>query len=355
MINFFRKTRRNLATENKFGRYLRYAIGEVILIMLGIFMALQLQNWNANRKQEKQFKTTLEQLYNTLNDDQWHYNNEIIRFKNVIQVTDSLLNINEDNQEQDLIMGIWYLSMFNNEDYPSESIQIIENLKYNSGNPEQSNLVKQLLSYNKLISVKSKSAISIVNEVPDYLLQRSIAFPGFNYEEQGRGLIFDSTYYNTEDFKNAIALLQDKEFRSHVKSQRTQRAFQVLDYKSLRNDAKSIIRIIKDYHPDAKLLFQDVGIIGTSIDGFDDVGARSTPMILVDKENSIWEIELYLKVGAVKFRCRDSWAINWGGDSFPKGDANREWEDIEVSEAGNYRVILNLTENTYEFIKLDDD
>ena len=126
-----------------------------------------------------------------------------------------------------------------------------------------------------------------------------------------------------------------------------------LDFKVLQNDALAMLKLIKDYYPEVKLLFQDVGIIGTSIDGFDDVGARSTPMVLTNEEQSIWEIELYLKKGRVKFRCRDSWAINWGGNAFPKGEAYFEGPDISIPEAGNYQIVLNLTANTYEFIKLD--
>ena len=353
MLNFFRKIRRQLANENKFQKYFRYAFGEVVLIMLGIFMALQLQIWNESRKQEIQFKTTLEQLYNTINDDSWYYQNQMNKFKDVILNTDLILNAEYKDLDVTFIMGLWYMSMFNNDTYHSESNQIIKNLEYNTGNEEQVNIVKQLYGYSNLISIKSKNAFKIENKITELLLENNIAFPRFEYNEVSRGLIFDSTYYDDEDYQKALNLLQDKNFRTHLKSQRSQRAFQVLDYKALYTDAQATIGLIKDYHPEAKLLFQKVGIIGTSIDGFDDVGGRSTPMVLVDKENSVWEIELYLKEGRVKFRCRDSWAINWGGITFPKGDAVREQRDIIVNEAGNYRVILNLTENTYEFIKQD--
>ena len=80
MINFFRKIRKQLANENKFQRYFRYAFGEVALIMIGIFMALQLNNWNENRKQETQFKVTLEQLYNTIKFDSETYKTDMIIF-----------------------------------------------------------------------------------------------------------------------------------------------------------------------------------------------------------------------------------------------------------------------------------
>ena len=50
MIKFFRKIRQRLLTENKFSKYLIYAIGEIILVVIGILIALQINNWNENRK-----------------------------------------------------------------------------------------------------------------------------------------------------------------------------------------------------------------------------------------------------------------------------------------------------------------
>ena len=52
MIKFFRKIRQNLLMENKTGKYFKYAIGEIILVVIGILIALQINNWNENRKKE---------------------------------------------------------------------------------------------------------------------------------------------------------------------------------------------------------------------------------------------------------------------------------------------------------------
>jgi hypothetical protein len=62
MIKFFRKIRQNLLMENKTGKYFKYAIGEIILVVIGILIALQINNWNENRKQQ----IKLQQIYHEI-------------------------------------------------------------------------------------------------------------------------------------------------------------------------------------------------------------------------------------------------------------------------------------------------
>ncbi|RIA09179.1 hypothetical protein OE09_1008 [Flavobacteriaceae bacterium MAR_2010_72] len=50
MIKFFRQIRYSLMEQNKTSKYLTYAIGEIILVVVGILIALQINNWNGNRK-----------------------------------------------------------------------------------------------------------------------------------------------------------------------------------------------------------------------------------------------------------------------------------------------------------------
>jgi hypothetical protein len=51
MIKFFRKIRQGLLAENKFTKYLAYAFGEIILVVIGILIALQLHNWSDYKKE----------------------------------------------------------------------------------------------------------------------------------------------------------------------------------------------------------------------------------------------------------------------------------------------------------------
>ncbi|MFT7036546.1 MAG: hypothetical protein ACJA2S_005078, partial [Cyclobacteriaceae bacterium] len=69
MIKFFRKIRQKLLSENKFSKYLVYAIGEIILVVIGIIIALQLNEWNDNRKDKKLEKEYYCRLLDDVNLD----------------------------------------------------------------------------------------------------------------------------------------------------------------------------------------------------------------------------------------------------------------------------------------------
>ena len=69
MIKFFRRIRQRLLTENKFSKYLIYAIGEIVLVVIGILIALQINNWNESRKGDMALKEYLVKIkFNTLED-----------------------------------------------------------------------------------------------------------------------------------------------------------------------------------------------------------------------------------------------------------------------------------------------
>ncbi|MGB5418200.1 DUF6090 family protein [Algibacter sp.] len=69
MINFFRKIRQNLLKEGKTTKYFKYAIGEIILVVIGILIALQINNWNENNKNKKSEHKYLTYLSKEIRND----------------------------------------------------------------------------------------------------------------------------------------------------------------------------------------------------------------------------------------------------------------------------------------------
>ncbi|MEB2786808.1 DUF6090 family protein [Algoriphagus persicinus] len=69
MIKFFRKIRQRLLTENKFSNYLIYAIGEIVLVVIGILIALSINNWNESLKNKKLETSYLKRIYKDLDND----------------------------------------------------------------------------------------------------------------------------------------------------------------------------------------------------------------------------------------------------------------------------------------------
>jgi hypothetical protein len=91
MIKFFRKIRRNLLSEGKTGKYFKYAIGEIVLVVIGILIAIQLNDLNENRKEHNKESYFLKQLQDDINLD--------IRY---LTKQDTILGFYQSTQEEGL-------------------------------------------------------------------------------------------------------------------------------------------------------------------------------------------------------------------------------------------------------------
>ena len=69
MIKLFRKIRYDLMKQNKTSKYFKYAVGEIILVVIGILIALQINNWNENQKKTQIKQSYIENLRNDIIKD----------------------------------------------------------------------------------------------------------------------------------------------------------------------------------------------------------------------------------------------------------------------------------------------
>ena len=93
MIKFFRKIRQRLLSENKFTRYLIYAVGEIILVVIGILIALQINNLNETRKDRIEEQKILIQLKEEYQDNLQQLDQKIEIRNLLIGNSNKILNI----------------------------------------------------------------------------------------------------------------------------------------------------------------------------------------------------------------------------------------------------------------------
>lgn len=120
MIRFFRKIRHKMLTETKFSKYLIYAIGEIILIVIGILIALQINNWSEQRKSNQQELLLLRQLQFDLNSNL----NEVVELDKRLQINkigiDSLVErINK--RHYDIMLPIFLSQALRKNDFNNAS------------------------------------------------------------------------------------------------------------------------------------------------------------------------------------------------------------------------------------------
>lgn len=93
MLKFFRQLRQELIAKNRFSKYLLYATGEILLVMIGILLALQVNNWNESRKNRKVEKEMLINIKEALETDiKTTINQNIMGLEGRAMVTRALIN-----------------------------------------------------------------------------------------------------------------------------------------------------------------------------------------------------------------------------------------------------------------------
>lgn len=138
MIKFFRNIRQKLLTENKFVKYLTYAIGEIFLVVIGILIAVQINNWNEGRKDSIREQQILHQLKEDYQanlkqlDQKISFRRSIIQAGNeVLEYLDQPTNLNNDSiaSKLSVISGWATFDPIQNDLFVSGNIRLIKNSK----------------------------------------------------------------------------------------------------------------------------------------------------------------------------------------------------------------------------------
>jgi hypothetical protein len=127
MIKFFRKIRQNLLMENKPGKYFKYAIGEIILVVIGILIALSINNWNDNRNKRNEELFLLDSIEQDFIENKQRLNQTIKAQQMMISYSNSFIMLMANNTgkevSQDSILKLkgyansWYRAELVNSSY----------------------------------------------------------------------------------------------------------------------------------------------------------------------------------------------------------------------------------------------
>jgi len=254
MIKFFRKIRQGLLSQNKFSKYLLYAIGEIILVVMGILIALQINNWNEERKASDYNTVLLKQVYKEL-----AFNikkaNDIIEF---YRGKDSLIY-------RVLTKKVTY------NDYKSSrrfSSVLFASLEVNLANDDYINLIDNQNHFNQdqdIIILKLKELYRTdkneVDNFDDITLKKHIEFAErrklnpwyYNYavlhettDEMIAYLLSDTYYLNEVVLYQTRNLGDHNYYTSRFRNNAVDIYSELSDYLAIEKDT-SIVKNVKDY------------------------------------------------------------------------------------------------------------
>ncbi|WP_052188180.1 DUF6090 family protein [Cellulophaga sp. Hel_I_12] len=190
MIKFFRKIRQNLLSEGKTLKYFKYAVGEIILVVIGILIALQVNNWNEERKK----KTEVDQLLLDIEQDL------ISNYKATNFTIDFY-------RKQDSLTRLIAEKKLTEEDYNANY-----NLRYLVSNweyliPKEKN-INQFVESEKIVNAEYKPIIEAIKDIQynKFALDDTWSNLDENIENNGKTLFVFNWFVKNDSVSNAKAI-----------------------------------------------------------------------------------------------------------------------------------------------------
>ena len=192
MIPFFRKIRKQMADDNQFLKYSRYAIGEIVLVVVGILIALQINNWNENQKTRTKELTYLESIKTDLLLNVEELNNFLELRDSCVVSCNRVLDYYEDELELDLV------------DFNFHAVNVMIWFPFT----QHDNTYRELLNSGNLALISDKK---IKNDLQDMQVGfKNIAFIEGEMQQDYESYLYD-VYFTMADLNKNI-----KQFEAYI-------------------------------------------------------------------------------------------------------------------------------------------
>ncbi len=156
-----------MLSENKYSKYLLYAIGEVVLVVIGILMALQINNWNESRKVQRLEGQLINLLISDLKGKKKEHLSDLQDSKNIIKSFQSRIDSWENKNEIDTVNLKWHLKRLGGDSYFLNENSPLYNSLSNSNllNKLPDSLTKQI---DNLYRLKIMGVKIIIDKATEY-------------------------------------------------------------------------------------------------------------------------------------------------------------------------------------------
>ncbi len=247
MLKVFRRIRQGLIARNRVRNYMLYAIGEIILLVIGVFIALQINNYNEERKSANEGKKYIAEIYNDLSNDVILLNEIVERLREQYACSEDILRIldSPDHFIEDTVVFShnWSVSSW------PLVIDRIENTFYELETSGQSAIIRDDLLDNQLHQFYHKydSRVSNFNEYPKWvrLEKRKLSYKSGTLDDY---LFQKANKVETSNFINEV-------LNNELNYQLLLGIIKSCDYnigffEELSKEAKSIITYIEENYPE---------------------------------------------------------------------------------------------------------
>ena len=261
MIPFFRKIRKKMADDNRPIKYARYAIGEIVLVVIGILIALQINTWNEERKSKRDTLIYMDRLMDDLRSDTLMLSDHITAALLKNQFCKKIRNIVDQKEIiQDTNAFVIKLQGVGRSLRPSVSTNTIDDLK-STGNLK---LVKELKITNSIRNYYNLRTDWLFEEYTDQLVNGYLpivvdAIPMHIHEDilsgENNNLTPTAGYLgreissvNTQDLETILKYLRtNKDFDFQLKRITRSHLVQVRILSGLKKNAASLLNELENW------------------------------------------------------------------------------------------------------------
>jgi hypothetical protein len=239
MIKFFRKIRQNLLVENKTGKYFKYAIGEIILVVIGILIALWINNWNNQRTADYQATDLLKNIKTDLVSDTLTFVKSIEFYKELIAKKKKLISLSEYESVEsgsliDLILTTYSLNDINNTTFTKVTNLGITKLSKSDSlsNKIYRYYTKELKSFSEFMIWEKENTS---DESKYWFGQNEFEF----------GSEFPRFQDSITSRKNLIKMITEPKGRNQILSDYYRKQRVLVKYQEMKNSASQLIKEIQ--------------------------------------------------------------------------------------------------------------